>query len=421
MKRFAGTIVLTLALGLSAFAINTSAAAADIDPDTEAGALALDWKLSLDEATARVQRQGAVTALAVDAERLFGERFGGVWIDHADRGMAVVGFAGEVPVKELEDLAAAHRLSGWVRGKVVDFSLGYLGAGIDELGRQLERANADAEFTIAVGLRTDANRIQLMVPASAEPTAAQQEFLADARVRYGRALREVRQDIAVDGHACAFPNCDTPLRGGVRIAGSVGCTAGYMAKKPDGTKYVLTAGHCLTGNNWGAWWTQNSNGSWRQLAKPVSGGGWQVAWFGGGHADHGVFWLNWAAAENSKPWVYYKSWATDHPIYSVAPNPAHMFAVLGTYLCKTGATSGTKCGSASLANLVITYKSGVTVSGMVWASIKSCPGDSGGPIYSYFTAHGITSGGKAGACGNYVIYSPVKKATQELGVQLMLA
>jgi hypothetical protein len=76
--------------------------------------------------------------------------------------------------------------------------------------------------------------------------------------------------------------CDAPMRGGVAINSStgVGCTAGLMAKKPDGSRWVLTAGHCraLAGYNpWHTWSTRDKNGTTvRQL-----GAGAHTWWYGG--------------------------------------------------------------------------------------------------------------------------------------------
>ena len=73
--------------------------------DPSAVALAEDSPIPIEEAQARIGRQEASVALAEEARRLFGTRFGGAYLDHARGGVLVIGFAGSVPTADLDRLA----------------------------------------------------------------------------------------------------------------------------------------------------------------------------------------------------------------------------------------------------------------------------------------------------------------------------
>lgn len=415
------TVRSVLAVGVMASAlalVPAGPAAADGEETGAAEQLARDHGLSLTEATARIGRQDRALAMADEARRTLGERFGGVWVDHRQSGVILVGATGTLPVAEVDRLAAAHGLTGHVRATTVRFGQPYLESVAGRLSDQLGEANLGGPDTLEVGLRPDLNRVEIALPRDAALRPSQQKFLADARLAYGAALVETRTALRTGAQACALPYCDAPLRGGVGINSDngVGCTAGFTAKKPDGTKWVLTAGHCLTAagfNPWQWWWTSNANGATR----PVRGAaqGW---WYGGGHADHAVLSVDYGA-ENPQNWVYAKATSPAYTITSSAPGPA----LWGTYLCKSGRTSGHMCGTVLSPFQTVTYKSGVTVKGMVKATIFTCKGDSGGPVYASHKAYGITSGStlEFGSCGSHVYFTPVSTALAELGVQLMLA
>jgi len=59
---------------------------------------------------------------------------------------------------------------------------------------------------------------------------------------------------------------------------------------------------------------------------------------------------------------------------------------------------------------------------VVQASIYTCKGDSGGPLYNGHTAYGITSGMTdivSANCGDSVIASKINNALSVLGVSLL--
>ncbi|MFC8297980.1 S1 family peptidase [Micromonospora orduensis] len=84
-------------------------------------------------------------------------------------------------------------------------------------------------------------------------------------------------------------------------------------------------------------------------------------------------------------------------------------AYVGQAVCRSGATTGVRCGSVTGLNQTVNYAGGV-VYGLIRTNICAEPGDSGGPLYvaSTGTIIGILSGG-SGNCtsGGTSYYQPI--------------
>ncbi|SCG58425.1 S1 family peptidase [Micromonospora halophytica] len=93
-------------------------------------------------------------------------------------------------------------------------------------------------------------------------------------------------------------------------------------------------------------------------------------------------------------------------------------AYVGQAVCRSGATTGVRCGSVTGLNQTVNYAEG-SVSGLIRTNICAEPGDSGGPLYSPTTGTvlGILSGG-SGTCstGGTTYYQPVTEALAAYGV-----
>jgi streptogrisin D len=85
----------------------------------------------------------------------------------------------------------------------------------------------------------------------------------------------------------------------------------------------------------------------------------------------------------------------------------------GQAVCRSGLTTGLRCGSTTAVNQTVNFPDGVRT-GLVRTTVCSEPGDSGGPFFSGTTALGLTIGG-TGNCtsGGTTYYQPV---TEPLGV-----
>jgi hypothetical protein len=376
-----------------------------------AARLAADWRVSMSEATARVQRQERVGALARELETGLGTRFGGVWIDHANGGRVVVGDTGG-STASLGAMASRHALAGLVTTKRVQFGLPSLTGAFTALSDGLAAANAQAAQPISVALRTELNKVELAVPSA--PTANQRTYAAAAAAKYGPALRVVTRDERPEALACPSRNaCDRPLQGGVHIHAEDGttCTGGFNVQG-GGRNWMLTAGHCLyyAGlDPWQYWLTKNSNGSNRTF-----GGAVQYWWYGGSLGrDFAIISID-NAAENPQPTIFASS--SGRSITGTST------AVVGQYLCKGGQTSDYQCGDVTSTSVSATYTDGVTVRDMIRAGIYSCKGDSGGPAFLGNSAYGLLSGGTlniSSNCGDTVYIGKIGNALSTAGVTLL--
>ncbi|QDY06421.1 S1 family peptidase [Micromonospora sp. HM134] len=95
-------------------------------------------------------------------------------------------------------------------------------------------------------------------------------------------------------------------------------------------------------------------------------------------------------------------------------------AYVGQAVCRSGATTGVRCGTVTALNQTVNYAEG-SVTGLIRTNICAEPGDSGGPLYVAATGViiGILSGG-SGNCtsGGSTYYQPVAEILAAYGVTL---
>jgi streptogrisin C len=94
-------------------------------------------------------------------------------------------------------------------------------------------------------------------------------------------------------------------------------------------------------------------------------------------------------------------------------------AAVGASVCRSGSTTGWRCGTIQQKNASVTYSQG-TVTGLVRSNACAEPGDSGGSWLSGSQAQGVTSGG-SGNCtsGGTMYYQPVNEILQAYGLTLV--
>ncbi|WP_027343883.1 S1 family peptidase [Hamadaea tsunoensis] len=95
-------------------------------------------------------------------------------------------------------------------------------------------------------------------------------------------------------------------------------------------------------------------------------------------------------------------------------------AYVGMTVCRSGVTTGVRCGIVTALNATVAYAEGV-VTGLIRTNICAEPGDSGGPLYDPATGRilGVLSGG-TGDCttGGTTYYQPIGEILSAYGVTL---
>lgn len=94
-------------------------------------------------------------------------------------------------------------------------------------------------------------------------------------------------------------------------------------------------------------------------------------------------------------------------------------AAIGAAVCRSGSTTGWRCGTILAKNQTVRYVEG-TVSGLTRTNACAEPGDSGGSWISGNQAQGVTSGG-SGNCtvGGITFFQPVNEILSAYGLRLV--
>ncbi|MBO3088197.1 S1 family peptidase [Cellulomonas dongxiuzhuiae] len=94
-------------------------------------------------------------------------------------------------------------------------------------------------------------------------------------------------------------------------------------------------------------------------------------------------------------------------------------AAVGAYVCRSGSTTGWRCGTVQAYNSTVRYSQG-SVSGLIRTNVCAEPGDSGGSLVAGTQAQGVTSGG-SGNCryGGTTYFQPVNEILQAYGLRLV--
>lgn len=219
----------------------------------------------------------------------------------------------------------------------------------------------------------------------------------------GERLRQLRRAVAPAGQAVRIQHEPGRLRvliaGGQAIyGGSTRCSLG--ANVHSGTTYFfVTAGHCT-----------NAASTWYADAAHTTVLGTRAGSSFPGN-DYGI--------------VRYTNTAISHPS-AVYTYPGLLTiksagsAPVGARVCRSGSTTGVRCGYVTALNVTVVYPQG-TVTGMIKTNICAEPGDSGGSLYIAGTdiIIGILSGG-SGNCttGGVTYYQPILEILAVYGVTI---
>ncbi|MCZ7374711.1 S1 family peptidase [Micromonospora sp. WMMC250] len=179
--------------------------------------------------------------------------------------------------------------------------------------------------------------------------------------------------------------------------GGARCSLGANVRSGS-TYYVVTAGHCT--NAASTWYTDSAQttvlGTRTATSYPTN--------------DYGLVRYTGRIAHPSAVYTY-PGLLT---IYGAGN------AYIGQAVCRSGVTTGVRCGTVTGLNQTVNYATGV-IYGLIRTNICAEPGDSGGPLYvaSTGTILGILSGG-TGNCtaGGTTFYQPISEVLAAYGLTL---
>lgn len=370
-------------------------------------------RVDLDEARRRLLVQ-ARAADIVDVMRTeLGSTFAGVWFDNRT-GRLHVAATNAADRTKLNAALLERRVVADTDVSIVRNSEGVLGDAQRVINKLLAPLILTQKVTTSVDAQT--NGVLVWVANNAPLADVLSVRLAARAVKVPLVVRSVAPEkLKLDRQACAYPNCDRPLRGGVALFNNRtgdGCTAGFIAVGY-GNLHLLTAGHCGAANSTYQWQaTHSATGTARDIGPTGQVIDNALGDFQRIRIEPTSFWVFPLAAEIA-------AWNIDehYPIY------ARFSSYQGLNVCRFGATTRNSCGVVEMVNAPAVAADGILRLAVTYAAICTSPGDSGGPVASSVYAYGIATAGIAcGAPGNQsTIYHEVKMAELLLGVRLALA
>jgi streptogrisin C len=327
-----------------------------------------------------LDRSTDATVLA-DAERSLsaklGNSFGNSWLDAAT-GKLTVGITDASRINEVRAAGAVPKL---VKHSAVQ---------LDSVMSKLDRSLASRPASVTEWY-VDAPTNSVVVSVLGADTAATKWAAAAGtavRIQY---VAEAPRPLwnLIGGQALYLP-------GGGR------CSIGFNARNSSGTRYVITAGHCVS-----------SSGTFSGVGGSIGPGAASV--FPG--QDRGLVRVSSSAAVSTPLVSRYSSGGT----VTVAGASQ---AGVGAAVCRSGSTTGWRCGSILARNATVCYPQGC-VNGLIRTNVCAEPGDSGGSLVTSggsgarVQAQGMTSGG-SGNCssGGITFFEPVTRALSSWGLTL---
>ena len=330
-------------------------------------ALRRDLSLTAEQAQARLRTERWASATSERLRRDLGGEFAGAWLNATGDGLMVA----------VTDPALADRVqAAGAHARVVALSAGDL----DGVKRDLDRRAAKVAGAVP-GWYVDVATNTVVVLARPGGEAAAQRWAAKGGAPSG-AVRVVTSAEA--------PRPLADVRGGdpYFINNRARCSIGFSVQGG-----FVTAGHCGNVGDRTTGFDQTNQGVFRASSFPGD--------------DFGF-------VETNNDWTPRAVVNTSNN--GQLPVAGSQEAPVGASICRTGSTTGTRCGVIQAKNATVNYPEG-TVPGLTRTNVCAEPGDSGGPLYDGTRALGITSGG-SGDCrsGGTTFYQPVPEAANAYGV-----
>ncbi|SER04375.1 S1 family peptidase [Actinokineospora terrae] len=356
---------IAVAVTLSAEAAPAPAGAAAA-ADSMQSAMRRDLGLSAEGATTRLADEDRAARADRGLRKQLAAKLGGSWYD-AGRGKLVVAVT--------DNAAAATARSAGADAVLVSRTE----AQLDELKARLDANQARSPKTVPAWY-VDLPGNKIVVKSRGSAIAAARAFVAASGVPADAVSVEASDE---------SPRKLIDVVGGnaYYIGSGTRCSVGFSV-----TGGFVTAGHC---GSTGASTTQPS-GSFAGSSFP--GNDYAFVRVGAGNTVIG-------AVNNYSGGRVAVAGSTDAPV--------------GSSICRSGSTTGWRCGTIQARNSSVTYPEG-TITGLIRTNACAEPGDSGGSAISGSQAQGVTSGG-SGNCssGGTTYFQPVNEILQAYGLSLV--
>ncbi|MDG4766265.1 S1 family peptidase [Solwaraspora sp. WMMD406] len=330
-------------------------------------AMQRDLRLTAEQARVRIAKEARASKAESMLRTTLGADFGGAWLSPD---------AATLTVAVTDASQAAAVTAAGATATVVDRSE----AELDRIKATLDRHARLAPASAVAGWYVDVTSNTVVVLARGDATVAR-SFVAGSGAATD-AVRVVRSQES--------PTTLYDVRGGDAYYMGGRCSVGFSV-----TGGFVTAGHCGTVGTATQGYNQVSQGTFRGSSFP----GNDYAWVQTNS--------NWTP----QPWVNNYSGGN----VTVAGSAE---AAVGASICRSGSTTGWRCGTIQAKNSTVNYPQG-RVTGLTRTNACAEPGDSGGSWLSGQQAQGVTSGG-SGNCssGGTTYFQPVNEILSVYGLTL---
>lgn len=335
-------------------------------------AMRRDLGLTETQARATLARDAAATRIEAALRVRLGRSFAGAWVDAA----------GSVAVATTDPAATGTVRAAGARPVLVRRSLSTLDTTRAALGRRALPTGITSWYvdptTNSVVVEVDRTR----------RTAATARFLA--RLRSGSPAVRVVETAGSPRQLYDVVGGDAWYTGNIR------CSVGFSARTASGARRFLTAGHCTAGRRGNAAYGANQV----RLGSVASG-------TFGLSGDYGT------VAVTSSAWVL-RPWVNLYDGRALVVQGAREAAV-GASVCRSGSTTGWRCGRIQAKGVTVDYTDGPRVGGLTETTANAQAGDSGGPFVTGDQAQGMLSGGN----GTTTYFQPVREALSSYNLRLV--
>lgn len=330
--------------------------------------------------------------------------FGHVWLDQKDGGAVVLQSRGapDDAIRKAKGLAPD---GATVRVDKVEHSAAELNAVFATVNAALPGLQTDGYDVVQVAIDVPGNLVEIGLGRYSDALAS------DLAAKFGPMIKVVAVepiDLVSIPTSCTSRAVCPPRAGlGISDLGHEACTEGFWVRRTSGLQEMLmtTAGHCWS-PSFPSWYLGRTTTYYIGTKHTVN-------YYSGMSAD----------AMSLSP-GFSVSGVTKNVVYELDNNKAQVMSstvananqVMGTYVCKSGATTSYGCGYITRVDATIVVDN-LTQYHAWQANVGVGSGDSGGPVYIGSREFGLV---KAAQGGSYMWYSTIDWVNSVLGTRSCL-